>query len=95
MKRLAFVLALTGIPMVADSSKTYVGVVHENQSVNAHPAAQCAVIKGPRFVLQTENEAWVLSDEKTAAEFVGRKVAVRGTLRDGNRLQIIEIKPVQ
>ena len=62
--------------MAADSARTFVGVVHDNQPVNAHNATQCVIIKGPRFTLQTETEAWVLSDENAARSTpVGRSAS--------------------
>jgi hypothetical protein len=95
MKRYAFLLALTGLSMTADTPKTYTGVVHDGAPVDSHPATQCVVIKGPRYTLQTADGAYILTDEKTAAEYAGKKVEVRGTVTDGNKLHTIEIKPAQ
>ncbi len=95
MKRYAFLLALTGLSIIADTPKTFTGVVHDGAPVNPHPATQCVVIKGPRFTLQTADGAWILTDEKRAAPYAGKKVEVLGTVTDGNKLHTIEIKPAQ
>jgi hypothetical protein len=95
MKRYALLLALTGIAMAADSTRTYVGVVHDNQPVNPHNATQCVLIKGPRFTLQTKTEAWVLSDETAAAKYAGQKVSVTGAVTDGNKLRVTAIHPIK
>ena len=85
--------------MVAASPKTFVGTVHgaidNGEPAKSALATQCPVIKAPKFTLQTESEAWVLTDEQLAAKYAGKKVAVTGTVTDGNRLKVISITPAR
>jgi hypothetical protein len=81
--------------MAATSPKTFVGTVHNNQPDKSAFATQCPIIQAPKFTLQTETEAWVLTDEQLAAKYAGKKVSVTGTVTDGNRLKVVSISPVK
>ncbi len=70
------------------AAKTYVGIVHDNEGPRPFAATQCAVIRSPKYTLQTDTEAWVLTDEQLAGKYAGKKVVVRGTVKDGNRLEV-------
>jgi len=48
-------------------------------------------VKGIRYTLQTGDEAFVLSDQKAAAHFSGKKVTVTGTVTPSNRLKVVSI----
>jgi len=81
--------------MAAASPKTFIGTIHVNEPVSTALATQCPVIKPPKFLLQTETEAWVLTDEQLAAKYTGKKVAVTGTVTGGNRKKVISITPAR
>ncbi len=81
--------------MAANSPKTFVGVIHSNQPAQSALATQCPVIKAPKYILQTETEALVLSDEQLAAKYAGKKVVVTGTVTDGNQLKANSISPAR
>ena len=81
------------MPFIANPVKTYVGTVRENSAAPSAAATQCPVIRAPKYILQTETDAWILTDEQLAAKFAGKKVVVTGPVSDGNRLKAISIKP--
>jgi hypothetical protein len=95
MRRCIFLLALAGLDMAANSSKTFQGTIVDRGGISTNPATQCPVIKPPRYTLQTETEAWILNDEKAAAKYAGKAVIVHGAVDRGNRLNVVSIKPVQ
>ncbi len=76
------------------SAKTYTGVINDNKPVASNTATQCPVIR-PKYTLQTADRAWVLSDQKTAARFVGKKVVVEGTPGVKNELKVSSIAPAR
>jgi hypothetical protein len=47
------------------------------------------------YTLQSGDVAWVLSDQKTLASFVGRKVTVTGKLGVDNKLKVVSIVPAR
>ena len=73
-------------------AKTYTGVINDNKPTTN--ATKCPVIK-PKLTLQTADQAWVLSDQKTAARYVGKKVVVEATPGDKNELKVISINPAR
>ncbi len=75
-------------------AKTYTGVIQDNKPVGANTATQCPVIR-PKYTLQTADQAWVLSDQKTAARFVGRRVVVEATPGAKNELKVTSIIPAR
>jgi hypothetical protein len=75
--------------------KTFTGVIHDNRCVGPNCATQCPVTKGPKYTLQSGDEAFVLTDRKTAAQYVGRKVVVTGTVEANNRLKVTSIAPAR
>lgn len=81
--------------MAATSPKTFVGVIHSNQPAQSVLATQCPVIKAPKYTLQTETEALVLTDEQLAAKYAGKKVVVTGMVSNGNQLRAISISPAR
>ena len=100
MKRYALALALagmsiTGAGMAADLSLTFAGTIHDHSRDSGAAATQCVVIKGPKYTLQTETEAWVLPDEQMVAKYAGKRVLIRGEVSDGNKLKVIEIVPAK
>ena len=87
MKGLMLFLAATGLLC----GKTYTGVINDNQPARSNLATQCPVIR-PKYTLQTTDQAWVLSDQKTAARFAGRKVVVEATPGPKNELKVVSIR---
>jgi hypothetical protein len=86
----AFLLAGTS-PSTAPA--TFTGVIHDNRCAGPNCARQCPVIKDPKYTLQTEDEALVLSDQKTAARYNGKRVVVTGRITGTNKLQVVSIVP--
>jgi hypothetical protein len=71
----------------------FTGVIHDNRCVGPNCARQCPIIKDPKYTLQTEDEALVLSDQKTAARYNGGRVVVTGRITRTNKLQVVSIIP--
>jgi hypothetical protein len=77
------------------AQQTFTGVIHDNRCIGPNCATQCPITKGPTYTLQTGAEAWVLSDQKTPARYVGKRVVVTGTLGANNRIKITSIAPAR
>src|SRR5438477_167639 len=100
MKRWLFPLALAGLSMasripVRESAKTFTGVIWDNRCSDGTCATQCPISKIPKYTLQTDTSAWVLSDQKMPSKYVGKKVVVTGTLSGGNQLKVNSIVPAK
>jgi hypothetical protein len=95
MKGFAFLLSIAGLCIAGTPAKTFTGVIHDNQCVGPNCATQCPVTKGPKYTLQSGDEAWVLSDQKTPAQYVGRKVIVTGMIEANNKLKVTSIVPAK
>ena len=91
MKWCVLLLSAAGLCRGYDAPKTFTGVIHDNRCVGANCATQCPVTKSPKYTLQAGNEAWVLSDQKLPARFVGKKVIVKGTVGADNTLKVTSI----
>jgi hypothetical protein len=83
--------AVTGLSRAGGERKTFTGVIHDNRCVGPNCARQCPSTKGPKYTLQSGDEAWVLSDQKTPAQYTGKKVVVTAALGAGNRLMVTTI----
>src|SRR5271157_4850531 len=94
-KRCALILVAAGLCFGATPMRTFTGVIHDNRCVGPNCAAQCPVTKGPKYTLQSGDAAWVLSDQKTPAQYVGKKVVVTGTVGANNRLKVTSIGPAK
>jgi hypothetical protein len=81
--------------MAGEPPNVYVGTIHANAGAGANCTTQCNVIPAPLYTLQTEREAWVLTDEKTASRYAGRMVRVTGSVTNGNRLTITSIQALK
>ena len=82
---------MAGLCLAGGAGKTFagvvlVGVVHDNRCVGPNCARQCPSTKAPKYTLQSGDDAWVLSDQKTSARYAGKKVVVTGTFGPGNKL---------
>jgi hypothetical protein len=95
MKRCALLLAIAGLSIAGTAQKTFIGVIHDNRCVEGNRARQCPTIKGPTYTLQSGDNAWVLSDQKTPARYTGKKVVVSGTPGPRNTLVVSSIVPVK
>jgi hypothetical protein len=95
MKRCALLLAIASLSMAAAVQKTFIGVIHDNRCVGPNCARQCPVTKDPKYTLQSGDEAWVLSDQKTPAKYTGKKVVVTGKLGPRNTLIVSSIVPAK
>ena len=94
MKWCAVLIAAASICR-AEAPKTFTGVIHDNRCVGPACATQCPVTKGPKYTLQSGDDAWMLSDQKTPARFAGRKVIVTGSVGAENKLRVISIAPAR
>ena len=81
--------------MAGNTPQTFTGVIHDNRCVGPNCATQCPITKGPKYTLQAGDEAWVLSDQKAPAEFVGRRVIVTGTVGADYKLKVTSITPAR
>ncbi len=79
----------------ATAPTTFRGVIHDNRCEGPNCARQCPVIKDPKYTLQTEDEALILSDQNTAAHYNGKRVVVTGRITGTNKLQVISIIPAR
>jgi hypothetical protein len=86
-------LFVNGLCMAADARTSFIGVIHDNRCVGPNCATQCPVTKGPKYTLQSGDEAWVLSDQKTPARYTGKKVIVTGKVGADNKLHVVSIAP--
>jgi hypothetical protein len=93
MRWCALFLVAAGLCLGGTAAKTFIGVIHDNRCVGPSCATQCPVTKGPKYTLQSGDEAWVLSDQKTPARYVGRKVTVTGAVGTDNTLKVTSIAP--
>jgi hypothetical protein len=64
---------------LADHSRMRMG------ATDAECAIACVDAHGSSFVLYDGNDAYILSDQKTAEKFAGRRVAVTGFLKTENK----------
>jgi hypothetical protein len=95
MKWLVLLLAAAALSGAEKAPKRFTGVIHSNQCVGPNCATQCPITKEPRYTLQAGDEAWVLSDQKAAAKFSGRKVVVTGSVGTDNKFKVLSIVPAR
>ena len=95
MKRCALLVALAGLCLAGSARKTFTGVIHDNRCVGPNCATQCPINKSPVYTLQSGDDAWLLSDQKTPAKYIGKKVVVTGTPGPENKLNVASIVPAQ
>jgi hypothetical protein len=88
-------LLFAGLCLAGSASKTFTGVIHDNRCVGPACATQCPINKAPTYTLQSGDEAWVLSDQKTPAKYTGKKVVVTGRIGPNNRLVVTSIAPAR
>jgi hypothetical protein len=94
MRRCTLLLVVAGLCFGDEPPKTFIGMIHDNRCVGPNCATQCPITKGPKYTLQSGDEAWILSDQKTPAKYVGRKVIVTGTIA-GHTLKVSSISPAR
>lgn len=96
MKGCALFLIAAGLCCAKDAVvRTFTGIVYDNRCAAADRATKCPSTEAPTYTLQSGDESWVLSDQKTPARYVGRKVIVRGTIGGDNRLNVTSIAPAK
>lgn len=93
MRWCALLLASAALCLAGGARKTFTGVIHDNRCVGPNCARQCPSTKDPVYTLQSGEDAWVLTDPKASARYVGRKVVVTGTLEADNKLHVVSIVP--
>ena len=92
MKRALAFLALSVAALAADKPQTFVGKVIDIQC-GENCATECPLVKGIRYTLQTDEQAYVITDQKKAAAYAGKEVRIEGKLTSSNRLVIRSITP--
>lgn len=85
MRWCALLLAVAGLGFSGKTPQTYTGVIHDNRCAGPSCATQCPINKGPTYTLQSGDEAWVLTDQKTPARYVGAD----------NKLHVVSIAPAR
>ncbi len=95
MRWCALLVAAAGLCMAGGARNTFVGVIHDNRCVGPNCARQCPSTKDPVYTLQSGENAWVLSDAKASAPYVGKKVIVTGTVAPDNRLIVASVVPAK
>ncbi len=95
MRGSPLLLVAAGLCFAGPVVRTFTGVIHDNRCVGPNCATQCPVTKEPKYTLQSGDEAWLLSDQKTPAKYVGRKVIVTGALGAHNTLKVTSIAPAR
>ena len=95
MKRCILLVALAGLCLAGSARKTFTGVIHDNRCVGPNCATQCPINKSPVYTLQSGDDAWLLSDQKTPAKYIGKKVVVTGTPGPDNKLNVASIVPAE
>jgi hypothetical protein len=95
MKWCALLFAAAGLSAGANAPKTFTGVIHDNRCVGPNCATQCPITKNPVYTLQSGEDAWVLSDQKSPARYTGKKVTVTGIVGADHKLRITSIAPAR
>jgi hypothetical protein len=95
MKWGALLLLAAGLCVGDRDPGRFTGIIHDNRCVGPNCATQCPVTRDPVYTLQSGEQAWVLTDRKTPAQFVGRKVVVTGTVEADNKLKVLSIAPAR
>src|SRR6266436_4214720 len=101
MKTTGLLLALAGVMFAADASKTLTGTIGDDMCKGDHAAMEgtdpekctkeCIKSMGARFALWVGNDIYILSDQKAAAKFAGKKVTVSGDVT-GQNIAVKSIK---
>jgi hypothetical protein len=95
MKWCVLLLLAAGLCIGDKAPGRFTGIVHDNRCVGPNCATQCPVTRDPVYTLQSGDAAWVLSDRKTPAQYVGKKVVVTGTVEADNKLKVLSITPAR
>jgi hypothetical protein len=102
MKSCAVLLAAAGLCLAADTLQKYTGTIGDDMCKGDHKAmggtdparcvAECVKGMGAKYTLWADKNIYVLSDQKAAAKYAGKKVTVTGVLT-GTDLQVKSISP--
>src|SRR6266404_1004592 len=94
MKSATLLLAMASVVFAADAPKTLTGTIGDDMCKGDHAAMQgtdpekctrdCVKSMGARFALWVGNDIYILSDQKAAAKFAGKKVTVSGDVTGQN-----------
>jgi hypothetical protein len=93
MKSGALLLAIAGLCLAGGARKTFTGIIYDNRCSDANRARQCPSTRDPRYTLQSGDDAWLLSDQKTPAQYAGKKVVITGSIGPDNKLIVYSIVP--
>ncbi len=86
MKRFAVVFAGlwtlvwagAGLCAAAPHDRAFTGIIYDNRCSDGVCATECPVSKTPKYTLQTETDGWLLTDQKTPAKYLGKRVTDQG-----------------
>jgi hypothetical protein len=102
MKFRAVLLATSAFFAQGASQTTLTGVIGDDMCTGEHKSmggtdaakctAECVKTMQAKYALWLGSDVYVLSDQKTAARYAGRKTTVTGTL-NGKEIQVKSIKP--
>jgi hypothetical protein len=91
MKWFAVLLTVAGLCAAAPANRTLTGVIYDNRCSDGVCAAQCPVSRTPKYTLQTDTDGWLLTDQKTPAKYLGKRVTVTGHAASRNKLKVVSI----
>ena len=106
MKTIVLSLAAAALILAADGRQTITGTITENMCGGDHKAmnmgpdakciAECVKTMGAKYALWDGKMAYELSDQKTAAKYIARKVNVAGTVNTTDKtIQVVSITPAK
>jgi hypothetical protein len=90
MAKWRLLIAALGLCVVASAAEKFTGTIGEDMCGSDHKhmggtdpmkcTADCVKTMGAKYALIVGTDAYVLSDQKKAAKFIGKKVTVTGDL---------------
>ncbi len=101
-KQIVILLAAAGM-IFAAGKQTFTGTItdsmcggdHKSMNMGADDKCTNACVRaGAKYALWDGKKAYVLSDQKTPAEYAAKKVTVTGAL-SGDTIQVDSIKPAK
>jgi len=106
MKKIVLSVAVAALMLTADGRQTLTGTITENMCGNDHTTmkmgpdakciAECVKSMGAKYALWDGKTVYELSDQKSAAKYIARKVNVAGNVDDtAKTIQVVSITPAK
>ena len=108
MKKLTLLIAAAGLTLLGAETRTFTGVITDtmckanHEPMHMKPHSKCVrecVKMDPskwKYALYDGKNVYVLSDQKTPAEYADQKVKVTGKLDESSKtIQVEKIEPVK